>query len=117
MAKQVIRLTEGDLHRIIKESVNRVLSEAVFGDEYRDNTIPQEMQSIYYYARSWYKEALDELQNKDYLFPETLAHLNSELRQLIILRSKYGSKCPENVHKVHDGIKELLLTYDKDWRK
>ena len=27
MAKQLIRLTEGDLHRIIEESVNRVLSE------------------------------------------------------------------------------------------
>lgn len=27
MAKQLIRLTEGDLHRIIKESVNRVLKE------------------------------------------------------------------------------------------
>lgn len=27
MGKQVIRLTEGDLHRIIKESVNRILNE------------------------------------------------------------------------------------------
>ena len=29
MKKQVIRLTEGDLHRIIKESVNRILKEDV----------------------------------------------------------------------------------------
>ena len=32
MKKQVIRLTEGDLHRIIKESVNRILSEDVFNN-------------------------------------------------------------------------------------
>ena len=28
MAKKVIKLTEGDLHRIVKESVNKILSEA-----------------------------------------------------------------------------------------
>jgi len=27
MTKKIIRLTEGDLHRIVKESVNRILSE------------------------------------------------------------------------------------------
>ncbi len=32
MAKQVIRLTEGDLHNIIKESVKRILKEEQFGD-------------------------------------------------------------------------------------
>ena len=31
MAKQVIRLTESDLHRIVKESVNKILKEE-FGD-------------------------------------------------------------------------------------
>lgn len=29
MAKQVIRITEGDLHRIITESVNRILNEGI----------------------------------------------------------------------------------------
>ena len=33
MNKKLIRLTEGDLHRIVKESVNRVLNEGVFGSE------------------------------------------------------------------------------------
>ncbi len=33
MRKQVVRLTEGDLHRIIKESVNRILREE-FEDEF-----------------------------------------------------------------------------------
>lgn len=41
MAKKLIRLTEGDLHRIIKESVNKVLMESYFYDDYeklrRDN--------------------------------------------------------------------------------
>ena len=32
MKKQVIRLTEGDLYRIIRESVNRILSEDVFNN-------------------------------------------------------------------------------------
>ena len=32
MNKKLIRLTESDLHRIVKESVNRVLNEASFRD-------------------------------------------------------------------------------------
>lgn len=33
MGKKLIRLTESDLHRIVKESVNRVLNEVQFGGE------------------------------------------------------------------------------------
>ena len=36
MARQIIRLTESDLHRIIKKSVNRILREAKYGD-WRDD--------------------------------------------------------------------------------
>ena len=36
MKKQVIRLTEGDLHRIIKESVNRIIKEGVFDNNNMD---------------------------------------------------------------------------------
>lgn len=32
MKKKLVRLTEGDLHRIIKESVNRILKEDVFNN-------------------------------------------------------------------------------------
>ena len=32
--KQLIRLTEGDLHRVIKESVNKVLKEGRYSGEY-----------------------------------------------------------------------------------
>lgn len=35
--KQVIRLTESDLHRIIKESVNRILNESVGEFEYSES--------------------------------------------------------------------------------
>ena len=38
MNKKLIRLTESDLHRIVKESVNRVLSEVEFrGREFHGN--------------------------------------------------------------------------------
>jgi hypothetical protein len=33
MAKQIIRLTEGDLHRIVKESIKRILKEEDWRDE------------------------------------------------------------------------------------
>lgn len=32
MTKKIIRLTESDLHKIIKESVNRILKESIEGD-------------------------------------------------------------------------------------
>ena len=35
MDKKVIRLTESDLHRIVKESVNRILNEIGNGPEYQ----------------------------------------------------------------------------------
>lgn len=31
--KKLVRLTESDLHRVIKESVNKILKEGVFGSE------------------------------------------------------------------------------------
>ena len=36
MAKQIIRLTEGDLHKIIKESVKKIIREGNYGD-WRDD--------------------------------------------------------------------------------
>ena len=31
--KKIVRLTEGDLHRIIKESVNRIIKESDYMDD------------------------------------------------------------------------------------
>lgn len=66
MKKQVIRLTEGELHRIIKESVNRVLNESKYpnpmgGVESRINAYPE-------YAEDWYEEEpLSPIPNKERL--------------------------------------------------
>jgi hypothetical protein len=40
--KKVIRLTEGDLHRIIKESVKKIISEATAGGEHFDGNNPED---------------------------------------------------------------------------
>lgn len=54
--KQIIRLTEGDLHKIIKESVNRILNEQAFSDEelkdflmqqHYPNRTPEEQESAF----------------------------------------------------------------------
>lgn len=35
--KKIIRLTESDLHNIVKKSVNRILKEGVLGNDWRQN--------------------------------------------------------------------------------
>lgn len=40
MAKQIIRLTEADLHRIIKESVDRILRES-------EDTTPEQLEAMF----------------------------------------------------------------------
>jgi hypothetical protein len=59
MAKEIIRLTESDLHRIVKESVNRVLYEVKYHydpnnpDEYEkfDSTKPKDWRTLAYLRR------------------------------------------------------------------
>lgn len=45
MSKKLIRLTESDLHRIVKESVNKVLNEATPTEEY--SAVKEEVTQIY----------------------------------------------------------------------
>ncbi len=40
--KKIIRLTEQDLHNIVRESVNRILKEDVLGDDWREIETDQE---------------------------------------------------------------------------
>ena len=40
--KKIIRLTEQDLHNIIRASVNKILKEDVLGDDWRENQENQE---------------------------------------------------------------------------
>ena len=58
MAKKLVRLTEGDLHRIIKESVNRVLNEGNYY-EYEEiidvlNEKFDELKRAIYELQEWY---------------------------------------------------------------
>jgi len=56
MAEKLIRLTEGDLHRIVKESVNRILNEVKYHydpnnpEEYEefDSTNPKDWRTLAY---------------------------------------------------------------------
>ena len=57
MSKKLIRLTEGDLHRIIKESVNKILNE-----EYQINHLSHNWDSV----NQW-RAAAQDLQNKGYV--------------------------------------------------
>jgi hypothetical protein len=52
MAKQVIKLTEEDLHRIIKESVNKILSESAKGVD-ENNVVPQELAEKYHFTQAY----------------------------------------------------------------
>jgi hypothetical protein len=52
MAKQVIRLTEGALHKIIKESVNKILSESIKGVD-ETNVVPQELAEKYHFTPAY----------------------------------------------------------------
>ena len=45
MNKKLIRLTESDLHRIVKESVNKILRE-MDGDEWADDSLKQQETNI-----------------------------------------------------------------------
>lgn len=62
MSKKLIRLTESDLHRIIKESVNKILKE----EEYQINHLSKNWDSV----NQW-RAAAQDLQNKGY----TIIHI------------------------------------------
>ena len=69
--KQVIRLTEGDLHNIIKESVNKVLKEAAdrfdpsdwTSNEYGEPTVWQYDDNKHY---NWRESEAEDIMNGDY---------------------------------------------------
>ena len=59
MNKNIIRLTENDLHKIVKESVNRVMKEGVeFSSE--------DPQEEYMYYQNKLQQEFDELLAEDY---------------------------------------------------
>ena len=56
MNKKLIRLTESDLHRIVKESVDKILSESDYWREAEDNYLMQEK-----LPRGWEKRKCDDV--------------------------------------------------------
>ena len=93
MNKKLIRLTESDLHKIVKESVNRVLNEN--GDPY-----------------------LEELAKEfNYYYSEAIQNLQGLLKAYNKLPEEYSSMKISNVAAVRNAIKNLELAYKgKEWR-
>ena len=57
MNKKLIRLTEGDLHRIVKQSVNKILKEGVGDNAYLQQNIQQAIFSLSAVASVLQKES------------------------------------------------------------
>jgi len=55
--KQIIKLTESDLHRIVKESVNKVLNEGIGDNAYLQQNIQQAIFSLSAVASVLQKES------------------------------------------------------------
>ena len=103
MNKKLIRLTESDLHRIVKESVNRVLSEAQY--------TPKKLASVDFYG----KELLEKyrvlcMRMKSYerdlryeLTPDEEAQVQSKLREL-----------RQKINDIYDECKKRNLVLDDD---
>lgn len=70
MGKQIIRLTESDLHQMVKESVNKILSEldwktyANAGRKERDNTGPFDWKKGRYYGKEGEPERLKHVERQ-----------------------------------------------------
>lgn len=111
MKKKLIKLTENDLHRIINESVKKVLAEDFLGG-YNDDTIPNDLRIIYRHTRSLYNSALDELRKNNYLSSATLGELQDKVNKLYSVIMKRGrNNCPVNLLKLFEGMKDILNKY------
>lgn len=93
MAKKLVRLTEGELHRIIKESVNNILNEGE--DPY-----------------------LDELSKKiNYYHSEAMQNLQGLLKAYNELPKEYSNMKFSNISMVRNAIKALEMAYGgNEWR-
>ena len=88
MAKKLIRLTESDLHRIVKESVKRILKEESYGQR-----------KARYDAKKWFKLwKSGNPSTKGVITPEIMNHLG----RLDMFRDDYcqdlGMKALENLY-------------------
>jgi hypothetical protein len=93
MNKKLIRLTESDLHRIVKESVRKTLYESV--DPYLEE-LAKEM---------------------NYYHSEAMQNLQGLLKTYNKLPEEYSSMKNSNVATIRNAIKSLELVFKgKEWR-
>ena len=87
--KKVIRLTEGDLHRIVKKSINRILKESSF-DSIRQGGWQEKLQQIHNLALEMEEMAKDESPNG---FGET--ELLTTAQNILKITRRWGCKDEE----------------------
>jgi hypothetical protein len=93
MNKKLIRLTESDIHRIVKESVKKTLYESV--DPYLEE-LAKEM---------------------NYYHSEAMQNLQGLLKTYNKLPEEYSSMKNSNVATIRSAIKSLELVFKgKEWR-
>lgn len=127
--KQIIRITEGDLHNIIKESVNKILKEAIDFDamqnQYGDANSYQgedETESFDFGHHSPYREELMELlktKNQDY-YGYWIYARNSDLGQikrmnyhLYSIGTNDGGKTIDCIFMNNDHNNHLEIDFDE----
>lgn len=114
--KNVIRLTESDLKKVITESVKKVLSEKMlYSKPYEDTTIPKEIRNKFHYARSIYATAIEQIQGHQKRPNEhTLSQLQDEywnVGRMIKSLQANGAECPQNLTTLYQNMSALLKQY------
>ena len=88
--KQIIKLTESDLHRIVKESVNKVLNEGIGDNAYLQQNIQQAIFSLSAVASVLQKESESHVYGGDSeMIPNGNAHFEySKIYELCLKTMK-----------------------------
>ena len=127
--KQLIRLTEDDLHNIIKESVNRILNEQAFSDEelkdflmqqHYPNRTPEEQESAFNRDFKIAQKRFGSEDDKNGLnayekFKRDIADSRKKL-DMTMFRGRYGNN---NIHNNEPGKAAMcaLGAYGEEGKK
>ena len=85
--KKIVRLSESDLHRVIKESVKRVINEAYL---YTKDINPKDLRISGYWTQDGYAQWEANLDNGWYSFRGTYDGVECELDEIVQGHSGYG---------------------------
>jgi len=97
MNKKLIRLTESDLHRIVKESVNKILDE-ISGCDYvgkpkKTSTTNVNSSNSNGYNKGIYDDGVgDDLRASRGALPNSLIHDDGDAAALRFARSRFGRR-------------------------